>query len=57
MLIKKKRKVDSFNLFNPFSTNVPLMHKPGSWFLLGKHLRKSDIETPMVKNELSGIGG
>ena len=21
-------------LFNPFSTNVPLMWKPGSWFLL-----------------------
>ena len=38
MLIKKKRKVDSFNLFNPFSTNVPLMHKPGSWFLLGRNV-------------------
>ena len=30
---------------NPFSTNVPLMLKPGSWFLLAeclKHLWKSD---------------
>ena len=22
--------------FNPFSTNVPFMDKPGSWFLLAK---------------------
>ena len=30
---------------NPFSTNVPLTDKPGSWFLLifEKHLWKSDI--------------
>ena len=23
-------------IFNPFSTNVPLTKKPGSWFLLAK---------------------
>ena len=26
--------------FNPFSTNVPFMDKPASWFLLGKCLKK-----------------
>ena len=26
---------DSLSLFNPFSTNVPLMDKPVMWFLLG----------------------
>ena len=25
------------NLVNPFSTNVPLMNKPGSWFLQAKN--------------------
>ena len=25
--------------FNPFSTNVPLMDKPGGWFLLAKCLK------------------
>ena len=34
-------------VINPFSTNVPLVDKPGSWFLLAKslkkYLRKSDI--------------
>ena len=33
-------------LINPFPTNVPIMDKPGSWFLLAmfqKHLCKSDI--------------
>ena len=26
-------------LLNPFSTNVPIMDKPGSWFLLVKCLK------------------
>ena len=29
------------NLFNPFSTNVRLMDKPGSWFLLAKYLKNT----------------
>ena len=29
------------NDFNPFSTNVPLMDKPGSWFLLAKCLKNT----------------
>ena len=28
-------------LFNPFLTNVPLMDKPGSWFLLAKCLKNT----------------
>ena len=28
-------------VFNPFSTNVPLMQKPGSWFLLAKYLKNT----------------
>ena len=27
--------------FNPFSTNVPLTDKPGSWFLLAKCLKNT----------------
>ena len=27
--------------FNPFSTNVPFMDKPGSWFLLAKCLKNT----------------
>ena len=27
--------------FDPFSTNVPLMYKPGSWFLLAKCLKST----------------
>ena len=34
-----------FKLFtlaiNPFSTNVPIMDKPGSWFLLAKYLKNT----------------
>ena len=26
---------------NPFSTNVPVMNKPGSWFLLAKCLKNT----------------
>ena len=26
---------------NPFSTNVPIMDKPGSWFLLAKYLKNT----------------
>ena len=29
------------NLINPFSTNVPFMDKPGSWFLLAKCLKNT----------------
>ena len=29
------------SLFNPFLTNVPLMQKPGSWFLLAKCLKNT----------------
>ena len=25
---------DNFAIFNPFQANVPLMEKPGGWFLL-----------------------
>ena len=28
-------------MVNPFSTNVPLLDKPGSWFLLGKCLKNT----------------
>ena len=28
-------------LLNPFSTNVPIMDKPGSWFLLAKCLKNT----------------
>ena len=28
-------------LFKTFSTNVPLMDKPGSWFLLAKSLKNT----------------
>ena len=28
-------------IFNPFSTHVPLMGKPGSWFLLAKCLKST----------------
>ena len=28
-------------LVNPFSTNVPFMDKPGSWFLLAKCLENT----------------
>ena len=35
------------SILNPCQANVPIMEKPGSWFLLAKcvkkHLRKSDI--------------
>ena len=27
---------EQFQIFNPFSTNVPLADKPCSWFLLAK---------------------
>ena len=33
-----KRKV---SYFNPFSTNVPLMDKPGSWFFPEKCLKNT----------------
>ena len=29
------------NLLKPFSTNVSLMDKPGSWFLLAKYLKNT----------------
>ena len=29
------------SLLNPFSTNVPLMQKPGSWFLIEKYLKNT----------------
>ena len=29
------------SLLNPFSTNVPLMQKPGSWFLVAKCLKNT----------------
>ena len=29
------------NALNPFSTNVPIMDKPGSWFLLPKCLKNT----------------
>ena len=29
------------NYINPFSTNVPLPDKPGSWFLLAKCLKNT----------------
>ena len=29
------------SLFNPFSTNAPLMNKPGNWFLLAKCLKNT----------------
>ena len=31
---------------NPFSTNVPLMDKPGCWFLLAKCLKNSGGRVP-----------
>ena len=31
----------SFKLFNPFSTNVSLIDKSGSWFLLAKCLKNT----------------
>ena len=31
-----KENLIRFKMFNPFSTNVPLMDKPGSWFFLAK---------------------
>ena len=38
MVFKRKRLDKTYDIFsiNPFSTNVPLMLKPGSWFLLAK---------------------
>ena len=36
--IQKAAIADSDNQFNPFSTNVPLIYKPDSWFLLAKCL-------------------
>ena len=30
-----------FGFFNPFSTNVLIMDKPGSWFLLAKYLKNT----------------
>ena len=34
---------DTTSLFNPFSTNVSLMNKPGSWFLLAKCLKNTCV--------------
>ena len=33
--------IPSLQCLNPFSTNVPLMDKPGSWFLLAKCLENT----------------
>ena len=42
--------------FNRFSTNVPLMYKPGSWFLLAKCLEKPVGEWHIAgKNQLTGF--
>ena len=34
----------------PFSTNVPLMDKPGSWFLLAKCLKNTCGSVALVEN-------
>ena len=44
------------NCFNPFSTNVPLMWKPGSWFLLAKcHSSTTVFKHFAGKNQLTGL--
>ena len=45
------------SMLNPFSTNVPLMDKPGSWFLLAKCLKNTcgRVKHSASKNQLPGF--
>ena len=41
LMNRKVKYIEAFWFINPFSTNVPLMDKPGSWFLLAKCLKNT----------------
>ena len=41
IIICKPARYRNTNLLNPLSTNVPLIDKPGSWFLLGKCMKNT----------------